>query len=519
MRLCRLVVDEDLRRVEQQLLQHGRSVVLCKDRCQRRMRLHSIQKLRHRPVRFPADGLRQPHRGFQQVGLRQAVQCAVRFERAEQVLREVGAGKRLVRVDPRVQVLQQSLPRVDFIGQTVHEQKVRALAVEEVHQKLLVRLFSVLHLIVDEFDLIFGVQGGKIADGHGKDAAAAARDADGALFRELALHRRQPEQRAAGFPGCGRGPLEAKVAVVSQAAEIEDIPGVQAGGVAGEQLRDGFLGDRPAEKGIVGTDDAVIGRLVPRVKLLDAGAEQVRHRAEAADRAVFQQIEHLFLPRPRKQTAVLRGEKAGDGGCFLLPEKHPVQRTGKDAGTIRREIDCVFPDGHCHDVGAAGQRGVQPGSHVRAMERPLGPILPCRFQREQPLPVQRGLHDPPVRRDSQRLHDAAAVGRVEGGGLGIVLRFVLREDHAGQHRALVVRQQMFAEVKKLWLCAAQPVLRRGDPDGKAGDRLLRVGFCRLRRFRRGRTFFFAGRTGAQQHTGQQERKKSLHLRASIGLLL
>ena len=111
---------------------------------------------------------------------------------------------------------------------------------------------------------------------------------------------------------------------------------------------------------------------------------------------------------------------------------------------------------------------------------------------------------------------AASYEVLEGGRL---LRFVLREDHAGQHRALVVRQQMFAEVKKLWLCAAQPVLRRGDPDGETGDRLLRVGFCRLRPFRRGRTFFFAGRTGAQQHAGQQERKKSLHLRTSESLLL
>ena len=55
------------------------------------MRLRGIQKIRHRPCLLAADDIRQTGGRRKQVGLRQAVQRAVRFERAQKILCEVRA--------------------------------------------------------------------------------------------------------------------------------------------------------------------------------------------------------------------------------------------------------------------------------------------------------------------------------------------------------------------------------------------------------------------------------------------
>ena len=193
----------------------------------------------------------------------------------QEILCEVRARKRFIRVDPRIQVFQQPLTGVLDKRQAVYKQKVGTVAIEQIHEKLLIGLFPVLRLIIDKFNLIFRVQRCEIAGSHGENAAAAARNADQALFREIALRRGQPDQTVLRRFVLRRVELQAEILPVPHATEGFDIHGVQADRIAGKQLRHGVLRDLPAEAGVVGKDEAVIRRILTRIERFGSGAKQI----------------------------------------------------------------------------------------------------------------------------------------------------------------------------------------------------------------------------------------------------
>ena len=78
----------------------------------------------------PGDDIRQTGGRRKQVGLRQAVQRAVRFERAQKILCEICTGKRFVRVDPRIQVFQQPLTGILCKRQAVYKQQIGTISVQ-----------------------------------------------------------------------------------------------------------------------------------------------------------------------------------------------------------------------------------------------------------------------------------------------------------------------------------------------------------------------------------------------------
>ena len=298
------------------------------------MFLHGIQKVCHGPALPAADDLWQTGSRCKQIGLRQAVQCATCFQCVQKILCEVRARKRFVRVDPCVQLFQKSLTGVLRERQAVYKQEVGTVAIEQIHEKLLIGLFPVLRLTIDKFNLIFRVQRCEIAGSHGENAAAAARNADQALFREIALRRGQPDQTVLRRFVLRRVELQAEILPVPHAAEGFDIHGVQADRIAGKQLCDSVLRDLPAEAGVIGKNEAVIRRIFARIERFGSGTEQSRQLAERLDFFIRYGIKRLFVLRPTQKRTVPHMEEAFDLRSRLLPEKRSVHGAGENAGTV-----------------------------------------------------------------------------------------------------------------------------------------------------------------------------------------